>query len=188
MAALLASYQAWLSRSPIVGNSVSSAVLFATGDGIAQQLVEKKGADHDFVRTGRIVVWGGAFFAPVVGQWFKILQRLPIQNKTVSTVAKVGLDQFVFAPVVLSTFFTAMGLMEGKKFPDIQEKLKADLVPTLKTNWMVFIPVQAVNMSLVPLPLRLLTINCVNIPWNTYLSIKANSSVQSKTIEEQVIY
>jgi hypothetical protein len=51
---------------------------------------------------------------------------------------------------------------------------------------MVFIPVQAVNMSLVPLPLRLLTINCVNIPWNTFLSIKANSSTSKNLVTDAV--
>lgn len=71
MAALLTSYQNWLARSPLIGNSISSAVcplslfgcpalhcldlthsallqvLFATGDGIAQQFVEKKVSQMD---------------------------------------------------------------------------------------------------------------------------------------------
>jgi protein Mpv17 len=68
-------------------------------------------------------------------EWFKVLQKLPVKNKVAATVTRVGLDQFVFAPVILSTFFTTMGLMEGKKMSQIQDKLKVDLVPTLKANW-----------------------------------------------------
>ncbi|CED82740.1 protein sym1 [Phaffia rhodozyma] len=179
MAGLLASYQSFLSRNPLLGNSVSAAALFATGDGIAQQYVEKKGRDHDWIRTGRIVLWGGGLFAPVVTQWFKILEKVPIKNKVAATATRVGLDQFVFAPIVLTTFFSFMGLLEGKEKENVQEKLKNDLVPTLKANWMVFIPTQAVNMALIPLQYRLLTINLVNIPWNTYLSIQANKDSKS---------
>jgi protein Mpv17 len=39
---------------------VTTAVLFATGDITAQQLVEKKGVkDHDLTRTGRMALYGG---------------------------------------------------------------------------------------------------------------------------------
>lgn len=40
--------------------SVTTALLFATGDIMAQQAVEKKGvAKHDFPRTGRMILYGG---------------------------------------------------------------------------------------------------------------------------------
>jgi len=38
-----------------------------------------------------------------------------------------------------------------------------DLMPTLKANWGVFIPTQAINFSVVPPAYRLLTINLVNM-------------------------
>lgn len=40
--------------------SVTTAVLFATGDTMAQQLVEKKGLkNHELARTGRMAFYGG---------------------------------------------------------------------------------------------------------------------------------
>lgn len=40
--------------------AVTTAVLFATGDVIAQQAVEKKGLDkHELARTGRMFAYGG---------------------------------------------------------------------------------------------------------------------------------
>lgn len=40
--------------------SVTTAVLFATGDVMAQQVVDKKGlAKHEFARTGRMALYGG---------------------------------------------------------------------------------------------------------------------------------
>ncbi|KAL7423907.1 Protein required for ethanol metabolism [Cryptotrichosporon argae] len=171
MAALFGAYSNFLKRSPMLGNIVSSGVLFATGDVVAQQLVEKKGSQHDLVRTGRIVAWGAGIFAPAVTVWFRTLERLPIRGKWPATLARVGLDQFVFAPCILTGFFTVMTLLEGKDLNAVREKWRSSFVPTLQTNWMVFIPFQIFNMF-VPLQYRLLAINGVNIPWNAFLSLQ----------------
>jgi protein Mpv17 len=49
-----------LATRPILTQSITTAVLFATGDSIAQQAVEKKGIQkHDFARTGRMALYGG---------------------------------------------------------------------------------------------------------------------------------
>lgn len=40
--------------------SITTAVLFATGDTMAQQLVEKRGfKNHDIARSGRMALYGG---------------------------------------------------------------------------------------------------------------------------------
>jgi hypothetical protein len=40
--------------------SITTAILFATGDTMAQQLVERKGLqNHELVRTGRMALYGG---------------------------------------------------------------------------------------------------------------------------------
>ncbi|ORY29640.1 protein SYM1 [Naematelia encephala] len=173
MAGLLGAYQSFLARRPLFGNMVTSAALFATGDVIAQQGIEKKGKDHDFARTGRIVAWGGGVFAPVVSVWFRVLERVPIKSKWPGAIVRMSLDQFIAAPFVLTGFFTFMTLLEGKDLNAVREKWDASFVPTLKANWSVFLPVQFLNMGLVPLQYRLLVVNAVNIPWNTYLSLQA---------------
>ncbi|EGE00754.1 hypothetical protein TESG_08047 [Trichophyton tonsurans CBS 112818] len=53
-------YQAKLAARPLLTQSVGSAVLFGTGDVLAQQLVDRVGIEkHDFARTGRMVLYGG---------------------------------------------------------------------------------------------------------------------------------
>jgi protein Mpv17 len=45
---------------PLLTQSITTAVLFATGDTLAQQLVEKKGwENHELARTGRMALYGG---------------------------------------------------------------------------------------------------------------------------------
>ncbi|WVQ63172.1 protein SYM1 [Kwoniella botswanensis] len=185
MAGLLGAYSAFLTRRPLIGGMASSAVLFATGDVVAQQLIEKKGSKHDFVRTARIVVWGGGIFAPAVTVWFRTLERLPIKSKWPATFARVGLDQFVFAPFVLTGFFHAMTLMEGKTLADARAKWQEAFVPTLKANWMLFIPFQTLNMF-IPLQYRLLAINGVNIPWNAFLSLQNAKPKQVEKAENDL--
>ena len=54
-------YNARLAARPLLTQSVTTAVLFATGDITAQQLVEKKGLEkHDMIRTGRMAFYGGS--------------------------------------------------------------------------------------------------------------------------------
>jgi protein Mpv17 len=40
--------------------SITTAILFATGDAMAQQIVEKRGLkNHELARTGRMAFYGG---------------------------------------------------------------------------------------------------------------------------------
>ena len=53
-------YQSKLASRPLLTQSITTAVLFATGDITAQQLVEKRGLEkHEYARTGRMFLYGG---------------------------------------------------------------------------------------------------------------------------------
>ncbi|KAL3248760.1 hypothetical protein ABHI18_011895, partial [Aspergillus niger] len=57
---MLAWYQRCLIQRPLLTQSLTTATLFAVGDGLAQQAVEKKGLpNHDVTRTGRMALYGG---------------------------------------------------------------------------------------------------------------------------------
>jgi protein Mpv17 len=54
-----------LASRPILTQSITTAVLFATGDTMAQQLVEKRGwKNHELARTGRMAFYGGGKLSP----------------------------------------------------------------------------------------------------------------------------
>jgi hypothetical protein len=55
---------------------------------------------------------------------YRVLERyVTIQNPNLKVLARVGLDQFVFAPPNIAVFFTAQSLMEGESFSEIKAKL-----------------------------------------------------------------
>ncbi|KZT63812.1 hypothetical protein DAEQUDRAFT_679701 [Daedalea quercina L-15889] len=170
MASFLKAFNASLVRRPMLTQCASSAVMFGVGDVLAQQAFEKKGTNHDFLRTARTAFYGGALFGPLLTKWLDLLNRLRVQSRVREVVYKVWLDQTVFTPGVIGFFFTSMTLLEGKSFFDAQERLSNAYAPTLVRNWGVFVPTQILNFALVPPQYRFFTINTVALFWNAYLS------------------
>ncbi|KAJ0165423.1 Protein sym-1 [Colletotrichum tanaceti] len=166
---MLGWYQARLAARPLLTQSITTAVLFATGDITAQQLVDKRGLEkHDFARTGRMALYGGVIFGPVASNWFKFLQHnIVLKNKNAEILARVAVDQGVFAPVMISVFLSSMATLEGSS---VQDKLDKNYKTALTSNYMLWPFVQMINFKLIPLHHRLLFVNVISIGWNSYLS------------------
>lgn len=164
---------------------LTGGVLFATGDTIAQQLVEKRGRNHDYVRTGRLALYGGAVFSPLASIWFgRVLERVQFSSKTANIATKVALDQGIASPAFVAAFFSITTLMAGGTPQEAKQKVQDNWWPTLKTAWGLWIPVQTLNMALVPVSSRLLFVNVVSIFWNTFLSMKSAGKEPKKELEK----
>ncbi|KAI7533890.1 putative integral membrane protein, Mpv17/PMP22 family [Hortaea werneckii] len=170
MASMFRAYQSALQRRPMLTQSLTTAVLFATGDTMAQQGVEKQGlANHELGRTTRMALYGGCIFGPAATKWFGFLQRkiqLP-GRPNLEILARVAADQVVFASCNLTVFLTSMAVMAGE---DPREKLRSTYFNALSKNWLVWPAVQATNFKFVPLEHRVLVVNMVSLGWNCYLS------------------
>ncbi|KAF4636497.1 hypothetical protein G7Y89_g1604 [Cudoniella acicularis] len=162
-------YQMKLASRPLLTQSITTAVLFATGDTMAQQLVEKRGLkNHELARTGRMALYGGVIFGPAATTWFKFLQnKVVFQNKNLEIAARVACDQTLFASTNLFVFLSSMAMMEGTS---PKHKLDTTYWTALTKNWMVWPFVQAINFKVVPLHHRVLVVNVVSLGWNCYLS------------------
>ncbi|CAL5869191.1 uncharacterized protein PFLUO_LOCUS3419 [Penicillium psychrofluorescens] len=163
-------YQTKLARRPILTSSVTSAVLFGSGDVLAQQVIDRRGLEkHDYGRTGRMALYGGAIFGPAATAWYGILQRhVVLKGTTSTTIARVAADQILFAPVNLTCFLSSMAIMEGS---DPVEKWRNSFIPSYKANLIVWPFVQGANFAFVPLELRVLVVNVVSLGWNCFLSL-----------------
>ncbi|MCJ1412176.1 Protein required for ethanol metabolism [Ptychographa xylographoides] len=136
---------------------------------MAQQAVEKVGVEkHNYARTGRMALYGGAVFGPAATTWYKFLQaKINFKNTNATIIARVLADQTIFASTNLFVFLSSMAYLEGT---DPRAKLKSTYVEALKKNWMVWPGVQAINFKFVPLDHRVLVVNVVSLGWNCYLS------------------
>ncbi|CZR56008.1 probable Protein sym-1 [Phialocephala subalpina] len=162
-------YQMKLASRPILTQSITTAVLFATGDTMAQQLVEKRGLkNHDIMRSGRMALYGGAVFGPAATTWFKFLQnKVVLRNKNAEILTRVAADQTIFASTNLFCFLSSMAIMEGTSPKD---KLEKSYWTALQSNWMIWPFIQVVNFKFVPLHHRVLLVNVISLGWNCYLS------------------
>ncbi|KIX93815.1 uncharacterized protein Z520_10440 [Fonsecaea multimorphosa CBS 102226] len=162
-------YQAKLAKRPLLTQSVTTAVLFAAGDTLAQQAVERKGLrNHDGARTARMCLYGGCVFGPAATKWYSFLQKhINFQSHNGTILARVAADQAIFATCNLAFFLSSMSVLEGS---DPKEKLAKSYLPGLVANWSIWPAVQAVNFKLVPLEHRVLVVNVVSLGWNCYLS------------------
>ncbi|KAJ7260580.1 hypothetical protein C8J57DRAFT_1514513 [Mycena rebaudengoi] len=186
MASMFRAYNALLIRRPMIAQCSTAAFLFGAGDIIAQQAVERKGKEHDFLRTARLSFYGGALFGPAMTKWYQLLNRLQFKNPTRGIVYRVWLDQFILTPGAVIFFFGSMALLEGKP-EEAVPRIGAAYVPTLLRNWGVFIPTQIINFAFVPPHLRFVVVSVVSLFWNTYLSV-ANSLAKKESaalIEEK---
>ncbi|KAM5432515.1 Protein required for ethanol metabolism [Microsporum canis] len=163
-------YQAKLAARPLLTQSIGSAVLFGTGDVLAQQLVDGVGIEkHDYARTGRMLLYGGAIFGPGATTWYKFMQRnIVFRNPKLTLVARVCADQTLFTPTHLTCFLSSMAILEGN---DPLERLRTSFGTAYKTNLMLWPWVQAANFTFVPLEHRVLVVNLVSLGWNCILSL-----------------
>ncbi|KAK4232220.1 hypothetical protein QBC38DRAFT_463458 [Podospora fimiseda] len=158
---------------PFLTQGVTTTVLFAIGDVMAQQVIEKRGPTYDFGRICRMALYGTALWCPAVSKWFKFLQNnISLKTKNLEIITRVAIDQTLFAPTSIFMFFTCMSAMEGS---NPQEKLNKSYFSALKRNWMVWLFVQFINFRFVPLETRVILVSVILLGWNCYLSYTNNS-------------
>ncbi|KAN0131810.1 Mpv17 / PMP22 family domain containing protein [Lactarius tabidus] len=170
MASLFRSFNNLLLKRPFATQCATSAVLFSTGDVIAQQVIERKRSKHDFSRTARLLFYGGCLFGPPISKWIAFLGRLRFSTPTKTIIYRTWLDQTLMGPFIVGWFFASMSLMEGKGTSGVADTLSTKYAPTLMRGWMVFIPAQIINFAVVPPQLRFVFLSSVSLVWSTYLS------------------
>ena len=167
-----------LSTAPLTTKAITAGIIIGSGDAAAQLFETREtNADFDVVRALR---W--AFFGLVLqGPWnhFFYLQldsALPPTPDpfTLTTLEKVGIDQFVQAPIFTMIILIFFAVVEGKGLAFAKNQIQNDLGGILLKNWAVFLPATVINLAFCPPELRVLFLNCVFFCWVVYLSLFLN--------------
>ncbi|KAL2773711.1 protein Mpv17, partial [Daubentonia madagascariensis] len=149
--ALWRAYQRALAAHPWKVQVLTAGSLMGLGDIISQQLVEKRGLqEHQMGRTLTMVSLGCGFVGPVVGGWYKVLDRFIPGTTKVDALKKMLLDQGGFAPCFLGCFLPLVGALNGLSAQDNWAKLQRDYPDALITNYYLWPAVQLANFYLVP--------------------------------------
>ena len=131
-------------------------------------------APPDAARTARMASFGLAFYGPLQHFWYAFLdQRFPLKTHVPHFLAKVGLNQVVLGPVVISSLFAWDLILQGRR-AEVPGKVRADLATTAVNGWKFWVPASAVNFYAVPLQYQVLYMSCAGLVWSTYLSYSSN--------------
>merc|ERR1711935_99778 len=128
----------------------------------------------------------GIILGPCNHYWYTWLDKVVPAVKTVKTVgSKILMDQLIFSPFSLTSFFIAMGAMEGKSRAMIMDEMKRHWLPTYKVDWSVWPGAQLLNFYFVPSKFRVLYVSTCTLGWNVYLSkVKHSSLAEQPTAED----
>jgi hypothetical protein len=209
---LLAWYSNKLDTHPLLTKAISSGVIAGSGDFLCQLFVDPRNADAvkddddngvvskesstslladwDMARTGRFAILGAFFVAPGIHYWYNALSMRIIPGAaTVSNVLKrVAVDQFLFSPLFLQVWLSALWTMEGEtKLETVPGRLMEATPTILVANWILWIPAQLLNFRMVPVKYQVLYSNVVALFWNVYLSSTATTPSSTSTKEPPLV-
>lgn len=190
----LALYTRQLDRAPLTTKGLTSGFVAAAGDLLCQSTSTPDAEDltsnnntnatsFDWQRTGRFFIMGCFWVAPCTHYWYNTLNtRLVPGVATVLRVAqRVLLDQVLFAPIFCPSFMGFLWLLEGRHstYEELEKDLMAVTPDVIRANWLVWIPANAINFSVVPLRFQVLFGNVVALCWNVFLSYTSQRPSQA---------
>lgn len=152
-------------------NICISVSLSSVGDCLEQQYeILKKDLDkYSGKRTAHMAL-SGLTVGIVCHYWYKFIdQRLP--GRTLSIVMKkVFWDQIICSPIVISTFFLTLGLLENTSRKEIVEEIKDKAWRLYVAEWIVWPPAQIINFYWLPNKYRILYDNTISLGYDVYTS------------------
>lgn len=188
-----------------MGNMVTAATLYGTGDVLAQTIQKFHGEksqnpailtptphELDASRTLRNIAYGAFVFGPVGHWWYGFVQNKifwPLGKNAIrggqsalDVASRVVVDQLCFAPVGVAAYLGAMGLMSGDTVGKVKQKLDDTWMDTVIANWAVWPAIQVFTFAWVPLNQRVGFVGVLGVFWNAYLSWTATKSSSKREI------
>jgi protein Mpv17 len=180
---LLRFYQRALTTRPLLTQMVSSGVIGATGDVIAQTLIEKRGRkNYDPWRTARFFGLTFFYISPILNRWFAVLERVKGNPKTLA-LKRVAIDQIFFAPFFSASVIYNLRLLEGYGIKESWNKLLADYWGIYQHSMKFWPCVQIFNFYFLPLNFRVVFVQIAALFWNTFLSYKTQTKLPIPPLE-----
>lgn len=172
------SYEAAALASPLITKSATSGVAYLLGDSIAQS---QSGKPADRGRLMRATIAGTFSHGPQLHWWTVLLERtgLPL-------LAKIALDQTIFSLYLNAAFCTVTELLQGRPLRATWAKVRAAAWPCLYAGWRFWPFAHAITYSVMPLHLRVLWVDVLEVAWVAILSATvARSKASSQPAPSQ---
>ena len=194
-------YMAKLSTNPILTKAATAGVIGVIGDYMAQQLerfLDRKShavappTEHSYdARRGLSIAMDGLFISgPLMHFGYEIFEwLLPINRggsaSTLAAMSHVLADSVVLDSIFVATTFLVTGFVEGMKPRQLRSQFKSDYMSTLKASWVtstLLMPIEIACFRFLPLSLRVLAVNFIDVIWDGVISFMAHRNRKSEDL------
>ena len=193
-------YNSFLHRFPVPTEMVTSGVLWASGDILAQYLERRfdgGGGDAAAVSGGggggtatstcsadvatldwnraRIqTIYAALIWAPFGHYWYQWLDKTAHSITPPGTRKFVGvklvLEMILLHPIGLTAFFVSVGFLGGEKLSDILVQLRKDFIPSILLEYALWTPFDLAMFCFIPVKHQLLVVNTICLIESVMLS------------------
>jgi len=137
-------------------------------------------------RRGSSTLVDGLFISgPLLHLAYELFERvLPSTSSTWAALCHVVADSVFLDALFVATTFVVTGLVEGYTPKEMLKQLKRDYKSTLMASWATSIglfPLGFVCFRYLPVPLRVLAVNCIDVVWGAVVSFFAHRNRRHET-------
>ena len=159
---------------PIITKSLTSGVAYLLGDAIAQKFGDFCGS-IDKGRLTRCSIAGLVSHGPQLHFWTTFLE-----HSGLSLLVMIALDQTFFALYINAAFCICTELLCRRSLVEAFARAKSAALPCLVAGWRFWPFVHLITYSLIPLHMRVLFVDVLEVIWVSILSTcVANSKVRA---------
>lgn len=166
-------YESAALRTPIITKAATSGVAYFLGDALAQLRVGSGSAKQrfDLRRAARSTLAGFVSHGPQLHYWCLFLDaQVRLGSAAATLVAKIVLDQTVFSLYLNGVYCALVEALKGAPPAAVWRRVRAAALPSLVSSWRFWPWVHALTYSVVPLHLRVLWVDCVEVVWVSILA------------------
>lgn len=161
---------------PYLGSSISSGIVMAAGDLLAQTYLEKVDDidDINWDRTMKFGAIGLLFVGPVVAHWRGLSSRF-IGRRTPALEAALSRTlaaQMYLAPALNLGLLSIISCIKAEDVNNkiIEDGIKEKIIPIMKTNYMIWPIAQSLTALMFPPAVRSALLSLIGIPWSCFVS------------------
>jgi hypothetical protein len=178
----LHAYEEAVPTHPVFYKACTSGVAYCFGDFLAQIYQGRTLGTIDLPRSARSGAAGFIAHGPLCHYWLIFMETyLDFGGAWWATGVKVTADLTVWAVFLNAAYSTLIGLLAFRPLDEVLHDVKATSWPALRSAWRFWPFVHTVSFShAVPMDLKLLWVDMMEVIWVTILSKVANEDKNAR--------
>uniref|UniRef100_T1JNV1 Uncharacterized protein n=1 Tax=Strigamia maritima TaxID=126957 RepID=T1JNV1_STRMM len=130
-------------RYPVLRGMCTYAIIYPIAS-LMQQYAA--GAEEiNWVECFHFALFGGLWLAPTMYYWYLFAEWVYPGENMAATLKRAVLEQVVYSPFQIITFFYGMGFIQGQTVEEITHEVEDKFWPTYKVGWVYWPTIQVID-------------------------------------------